>query len=66
MLLVTTRMGMLVPSNNGMYFLPMTHDNAGLSSPLVDSLSGKFVVQVAECDPALWHSRMGHLNMHSL
>jgi hypothetical protein len=57
---------MLVSSGNGLYLLPMTHDSAGLSSHNVDSRSGRSVALDAECDPALWHSHMGHLNMQSL
>jgi hypothetical protein len=66
MLLVTTGMGMLIPSGNGLYLLPRSHDCAGLSSHHVDSLRQKPVALAAECDAALWHSRMGHLNMQSL
>jgi hypothetical protein len=49
---------MLVPSGNGLNLLPMTRDSAGLSSHHVDSRSGRSVALDAECDPALWHSRM--------
>jgi hypothetical protein len=66
MLLVTTRMGMLIPSGNGLYLLPRSHACAGLSSHQADSLRQKPVALAAECDAALWHSRMGHLNMQSL
>jgi hypothetical protein len=66
MLHVTTRMGMLIPSGNGLYLLPRSHDCAGLPSRPVDSPSQKSVALAAECDAALWHSRLGHLNMQSL
>jgi hypothetical protein len=66
MLLVTTRMGMLIPSGNGLYLLPRSHDCAGLPSHPVDSLRQKPLALTTECDAALWHSRMGHLNMQSL
>jgi hypothetical protein len=66
MLLVTIGMGMLIPSGNGMYLLPRSHDCAGLPSRPVDSNSQKSVALAAECDAALWHSRLGHLNMQSL
>jgi hypothetical protein len=66
MLLVTTRMGMLVRSGNGLYLLPRTHDSAGLSSHHIDSRSGRSVTLATECDHAMLHSRMGHLNMQSL
>jgi transposase InsO family protein len=49
-----------------LYLLPRSHDCAGLSSHHVDSLRLKHVALAAECDVALWHSRMGHLNMQSL
>jgi hypothetical protein len=65
MLLVTTGMGMLIPLGNGLYLLLRSHDCAGLSSHNVDSLKLKSVALAVECDAALWHSRMGHLNMHS-
>jgi transposase InsO family protein len=65
MLLVTTGMGMPIPSGNGLYLLPRSHDCAGLSSHHVESLRQKPVALAAECDAALWHSRMGHLNMQS-
>jgi hypothetical protein len=57
---------MLIPSGNGLYLLPRSHDCAGLSSHNVDRLKLKRVALAAECDAALWHSRMGHLNMQSL
>jgi hypothetical protein len=57
---------MLVPSGNGLYLLPRTHNDAGLPSRNVDSRSGRSVALAVECDPALWHSRLGHLNMQSL
>jgi hypothetical protein len=57
---------MLVPSGNGLYLLLRTNASAGMSSHGVDSRNGRSVALAAECDPALWHSRMGHLNMHSL
>ena len=63
---VTTGMGMLIPSGNGLYLLPRSHACAGMSSPTVDSRSQNSVALAAECDAALWHSRMGHLNMQSL
>jgi hypothetical protein len=66
MLLVTTGIGLLVPSGNGLYLLPKTHGSAGLSSYNVDNRSGRSVALAAECDPTLWHSCMGHLNMQSL
>jgi hypothetical protein len=66
MLLVTTGMGMLIPSGNGQYLLPRSHDCAGLPSRPVDSRSLNSVALVAECDATLWHSRLGHLNMQSL
>jgi hypothetical protein len=67
MLLVTTRMGMLIPPGNILYrLLPRSHDSAGLLSRLVDSNGEKSVALSAECDLALWHSRLGHLNMQSL
>jgi hypothetical protein len=66
MLLVTTGMGMLIPSGNGLYLLPRSHACAGLSSHHVDNRKQKPVALAAECDAALWHSRMGHLNMQSL
>jgi hypothetical protein len=66
MLLVTTGMGMLIPSGNGLYLLPRPHDRAGLPSRQVHSLRQIPVALAAECDAALWHSRMGHLNMQSL
>jgi hypothetical protein len=53
MLLVTTCMGMLVPSENGLYLLPMTHDSAGLPSHKVDSRSGRPVGLAVECDPGM-------------
>jgi hypothetical protein len=66
MLLVTTGMGMLVPSGNGLYLLPRTRDSAGISSNHVDSRSGWSVALDVECDHAVWLSRRGHLNMQSL
>jgi hypothetical protein len=55
-----------VPSGNGLYLLSMTHDSAGLPSHNVERRSRRSVALAAEFDPALWHSRMGHLDMHSL
>jgi hypothetical protein len=66
MLLVTAGMGMLIPSGNGLYLLPRSHDCAGLPSRQLDSLRQKSVALAAECDAALRHSRLGHLNMQSL
>jgi hypothetical protein len=57
---------MLVPSGNGLYLLPRTHDSTGLPSHKVDNRSGRSVTLAAECDPDLWHSRIGNLNMQSL
>jgi hypothetical protein len=66
MLLVTTGIGMLIPSGNGLHLLPRSHDCAGLPSRHVDSLRQKSVAPAAKCDAALWHSRLGHVNMQSL
>jgi hypothetical protein len=63
MLLVTTGMGMLIPFGNGLYLLPRSHDRAGVPSRQIDSLRQIHVALAAECDAALWHSRMGHLNI---
>jgi hypothetical protein len=57
---------MLIPSGNGLYLLPRSHDCAGLPPRPVDSSSQRSVALAAECDAALWHSRLGHLNMQSL
>jgi hypothetical protein len=57
---------MLLPSGNGLYLLPMTHYFAGLSLHPIDSRSRRFVALAAKRDPAMWHSRLGHLNMHSI
>jgi hypothetical protein len=59
-------MGMLVASDNGLYLLPRTHTSAGLLPPNVDSMSGSCVALVNECDLALWHRRLGRLNVRSL
>jgi hypothetical protein len=66
MMLVTTGMGMLTPSGNGLYLLPRSHDCAGLLSRPIDNTTQKSIALAAECDAALWHSRLGHLNMKSL
>jgi hypothetical protein len=47
-LLVTTGMGMLIPSGNGPYLLPRSHDCAGLPSRPVDNTSQKSVALAAE------------------
>jgi hypothetical protein len=65
-LLVTTRMGMLVPFGNGLYLLPRIHTSAGLPPAVLDSTSGSSAPVLVECDPSLWHRRLGHLNMLSL
>jgi hypothetical protein len=57
---------LLVPSGNGLYLLPRTHDSARLTSNKADNRSARSVALAAECDLAMWHSRMGHLNMSSL
>jgi hypothetical protein len=66
MLLATTGMGMLIPSGNGLYLLPRSHDSAGLTPTTVDSNIRNYDALAAECDLAWWHSRLGHLNMHKL
>jgi hypothetical protein len=59
-------MGMLVPFGNGLYLLPWIHTSAGLPPTVADSTSGSFAPVAVECDPVLWHRRLGHLNMLSL
>jgi hypothetical protein len=56
---------MLVPSSIGLYLLPpITY--AGLIPLTINSTSTSYVALLAACDLALWHRRLGQLNMHSL
>jgi hypothetical protein len=66
LLAVPIGMGVLEPSDNGLYHMPHhpelppspSHDNA--------RCHGSRVALTAQCDPVLWHRRFGHLNLQSL
>jgi hypothetical protein len=66
MIMVPTCMGVLEPSGNGLYLLPL-HPKL-LPSPSAKSShdASPRVALTAQCDLVLWHRRFGHLNMQVL
>jgi hypothetical protein len=66
LLVVPTRMGVLKPSDNGLYML--SHTTLPEATPPVGTSAAVdiSVALTAHSDPLMWHPRFGNLNMQNL